>query len=305
MKILITGGAGFIGSHLSERLLAGGHQVIVLDSLISGTHKNIDGLDVEFIEHDIRKPFDIKADLTLDFACPASPVDYQSYPIETLETNAFGVKNVLENARKHTMRVLHASTSEVYGDPEVHPQTERYWGNVNPVGIRSCYDEGKRFAESLCVNYHKKYGLPIVLARIFNTYGPRIRKNDGRVIPNFITQALANKPITVYGNGKHTRSFCYIDDLLDGLLKLAFSDISFDIFNIGNPHETTLLELAELTKSLAKSKSEIVFKPLPQDDPVKRKPDISKIKKATGWEPKIKLEDGLERTINWFLDTGR
>ncbi len=302
MKILVTGGAGFLGSHMCEVLSKQNHEVICMDNLITGTKDNIKHLTVQFIEHDIRKPFDIKADLTIDLACPASPIDYQNYPLETLETNAFGVKNVLDNAKKYKMRVLHASTSEVYGDPLVHPQVETYFGNVNPVGIRSCYDEGKRFAESFCINYHKKHGVSIILSRIFNTYGPRMRKNDGRVMPNFITQALANKPITVYGDGKQTRSFCYVSDLIDGLIKLSFSNIIFDVFNIGNPKETELLELAKQIKLYTKSNSEIIFKPLPQDDPTKRKPDITKINKSVGWKPSITLEEGLKKTIAWFKE---
>ncbi|MBS3067624.1 SDR family oxidoreductase [Candidatus Micrarchaeota archaeon] len=304
MKILITGGAGFIGSHMCERLASEGHEVVCIDSLITGDKKNVENLNIESLNQDIRKPFDIKADLVINLACPASPIDYQKYPIETLETNSIGMKNVLGNAIKYKMRVLHASTSEVYGDPLKHPQSEDYWGNVNPNGPRSCYDEGKRFAESFCMNYNKKYKIDIIMARIFNTYGPRMRSNDGRVIPNFINQALRNEPITIYGNGKQTRSFCYISDMVDGLIRLAFSDIKFDIFNIGNPNETKLTELAEIVKKLCASDSKITFKPLPQDDPVKRKPDITKITKTTNWMPKVSLEEGLLKTINYFKDVG-
>lgn len=300
MRILVTGGRGFIGSHICERLASEGHGVICIDNLISGNKKNLENINVEIIHEDIRKPFDIKADLAFNLACPASPIDYQNYPLETLETNSIGMKNVLDNAKKYGMRIFHASTSEVYGNPLQHPQREEYWGNVNPIGPRSCYDEGKRFAESLCINYNKKFGTEIVIARIFNTYGPKMRANDGRVIPNFINQALSDEPITIYGEGGQTRSFCYISDMVNGLIKLAFSDIKFDIFNIGNPKETKLIELAKITKELCNSKSEITFRPLPQDDPLKRKPDISKIKNAIGWEPKVGLKEGLKKTIEYF-----
>ncbi len=304
MKILVTGGAGFIGSHICERLASEGHDVVCMDNLLTGSKKNITGLDLEFIKQDIREPFDINADIVFNLASPASPVDYQKLPLETLETNAFGMKNVLENALKHKMRVLQASTSEVYGDPLLHPQTEGYFGNVNTIGPRSCYDESKRLAETLCYNYNRKFGVEIVIARIFNTYGNRMRADDGRVVPNFINQALRNEEMTIYGDGKHTRSFCYVSDMAEGLIRLALSDTAFDVFNIGNRSEIKLAELAESVKRLCKSSSKFVFKPLPQDDPLKRKPDISKIKKALGWEPKVALEEGLKRTIEYFKSNG-
>ena len=299
MDILISGGAGFVGSHLCERL-SKHHRVICIDSLITGDKKNIGSLDIEFINQDIRKAFDIKCDLILNLACPASPIDYQKFSLETLETNSLGIKNVLENAKKYNAQVLHASTSEVYGDPLEHPQKETYWGNVNPNGIRSCYDEGKRYAESYCINFTKKHGVRIVIARIFNTYGPKMRANDGRVMPNFINQALKGEDMTIYGKGNQTRSFCYIDDLVNGLIKLAFSDIKSQVFNIGNPNETKLIDLAKMIKKQCKSKSKIVFKSLPQDDPLKRKPDITKIKNAINWSPQVSLKDGLSNTIKYF-----
>ncbi|MEK6982252.1 MAG: UDP-glucuronic acid decarboxylase family protein [Candidatus Micrarchaeota archaeon] len=299
MKILITGGAGFIGSHLAEKLSVK-NDVIILDNFITGRKENLAKLNVELISHDIVKPFDIKCDVIFNMASPASPVGYQEHPLETMEVNAFGMKNILENAKKHGARVLQSSTSEIYGDPLVSPQVESYWGNVNTLGPRSCYDESKRFAETLCYNYYHKFGVNVILARIFNTYGPRMDKKDGRVIPNFVTQALSGKDITLYGNGLQTRSFCYVSDLVDGLTKLAFSDITFDVFNVGNPHEITLQTLANKVKELAQSKSNIIHKPLPQDDPKQRCPNITKIKKAVNWEPKVSLDDGLKKTIEWF-----
>jgi len=299
MRILITGGAGFIGSHLCEAL-SKKHEVICMDNLLTGKEENVKGMGVEFIRHDISKPFDVKAELVFNMACPASPVFYQKYPLETLEANSSGMRNVLENARKHGGKVVQASTSEVYGDPKVHPQKEDYWGNVNPIGVRSCYDEGKRFAESLCMNYHRKYGVGVVLARIFNTYGPRMLLDDGRVVPNFICQALGNRKITVYGSGTQTRSFCYVDDMVAGLTALSEKGRTGGVYNVGNPDEYTMLELAEKVKAACGSKSEIAHEGLPEDDPVKRKPDISKIRKDTGWAPKVRLEAGLAKTVEWF-----
>jgi len=299
MRILVTGGAGFIGSHLCE-LLCKDHEVVCMDSLITGSKSNVSGMNVEFIKHDVCKPFDVKCDLIFNMASPASPIDYQNYYMETLEANSFGTRNVLENARKHGARVVQASTSETYGDPLEHPQKETYWGNVNTLGPRSCYDESKRFAETLCYNYNQKYSSEIVLVRIFNTYGERMRIDDGRVIPNFVTQAISGKDITIYGDGKQTRSFCYVSDLCDALTGLAFSKIKFDVFNAGNPDEITMNEVAKTVIELTGSKSKLTHVPLPKDDPKKRKPDISKIKSAIGWSPKVKFRDGLKRTIDWF-----
>ncbi|MFH1470183.1 MAG: UDP-glucuronic acid decarboxylase family protein [Candidatus Micrarchaeota archaeon] len=299
MRILVTGGAGFIGSHLCESLV-GKHEVVCIDNLITGKKENIDGFNVEFVKHDIRKPFDIRCDLALNMASPASPVDYQLYPLETLEVNSLGMRNVLENARKHGARVVHASTSETYGDPLEHPQRENYFGNVNALGPRSCYDESKRFAETMCYVYNKKFGVEAILVRIFNTYGERMRLNDGRVVPNFITQALKGEPLTVYGDGTQTRSLCYVGDLVSGIEKLAFSTIKFDVFNLGNPHEVTVNEIAKTVSELCGSKSKLAYAPLPQDDPKKRRPDISKVRKAVGWEPKVEMQEGLTRTVAWF-----
>ncbi|MDO8554695.1 MAG: NAD-dependent epimerase/dehydratase family protein [Candidatus Micrarchaeota archaeon] len=299
MKILITGGAGFIGSNLC-RSLCDQHDVICMDNLITGKKSNVDGLNVQFLKQDIRTPFDIKCDIIFNMASPASPADFPKIPLDILETNSFGVKNVLENAKKHNARVIHASTSETYGDPLEHPQKESYFGNVNTLGPRACYDESKRFAETICYNYHHKFGTEIILARIFNTYGERMRKNDGRVIPNFITQVLKNQDITIHGDGSQTRSFCYVSDMVDAFTKLAFSDIKFDVFNVGNPEELTVKKLATIISTICKTDTKLVSKPFPQDDPKKRKPDISKIKKILDWEPKIKLNDGLKKTIEWF-----
>ncbi|MBD3390052.1 NAD-dependent epimerase/dehydratase family protein [Candidatus Micrarchaeota archaeon] len=299
MRILITGGAGFIGSHLCKRL-SEKNEVVCMDNLLTGKKSNIDGLNVEFLEQDITEPFDVNADLVFNMASPASPVFYQKYPLETLETNSAGIKNVLENARKYNAKVVQASTSEVYGDPKLHPQPETYWGNVNPIGPRSCYDEGKRFAESLCMNYHTKYEVDVVLARIFNTYGPNMLKKDGRVVPNFICQALKNEKISVYGNGEQTRSFCYADDLVEGLVLLSEKGRGGEVYNLGNPREYTILQLAEQVKEACNSSSEIDYRGLPEDDPIKRKPDIAKVISETGWNPKVELKEGLSRTVEWF-----
>ncbi len=305
-RILITGGAGFIGSHLCERLLQEGNEVICLDNYFTGSKKNIIHLQnhpfFEIIRHDIIMPFFIEVDEIYNLACPASPVHYQFNPIKTVKTSVMGTINMLGLAKRIKARFLQASTSEVYGDPSVHPQPEKYWGNVNPVGFRSCYDEGKRCAETLCMDYHRQNNVRIKIVRIFNTYGPRMHPNDGRVISNFIVQALQDKPLTVYGEGKQTRSFQYVDDLVEGMIRMMNTqdDITGPV-NLGNPTEFTILEIANRIISLTGSKSSIEFKPMPPDDPVKRKPEITVAKQVLdGWEPQISLEDGLLRTIEYF-----
>ena len=303
--ILVTGGAGFLGSHLCERLLKGGHTVLCLDNFFTGSRENIapflDHPSFQLIEQDVCHSFDLKADQIYNLACPASPIHYQHDPVKTIKTNVHGAINVLELARNNGARVLQASTSEVYGDPHVHPQKEDYWGNVNPIGIRSCYDEGKRCAETLFFDFHREFKLPIKVARIFNTYGPRMHPSDGRVVSNFIVQALKDAPITIYGTGMQTRSFCYFEDLIDGLIRLMESSAEITgPINLGNPVEFTMLELAELVIELTGSKSELVFLPLPGDDPKQRKPDIALAQKLLGWEPKTELKKGLEATIAYF-----
>jgi len=303
--ILVTGGAGFIGSHLIDRLIEN-DKIICVDNLSTGNKENVKLLmknpDFTLIEHDVSKPLKIdrKIDQIYHLASPASPVDYQKLPIETMMANSFGARNMLELAKNKNSRILLASTSEVYGDPEKHPQPEDYWGKVNPIGIRSCYDESKRFAEALAMSYYRVHNLDVRIARIFNTYGPRMRANDGRAIPNFVTQTIENKSVTVYGTGKQTRSFCYISDLVNGLIKLMNSKFSGEPFNLGNPSEMKIIDVAKMVKKATKSKSDIVFKPLPADDPARRKPNIAKAKKKLKWEPKINFEEGLERTIKWF-----
>jgi dTDP-glucose 4,6-dehydratase len=303
--VLITGGAGFIGSHLCERLLKEGFKVICMDNLITGNLENIKPLlkdkNFLFIKHDVTKYIEIKGkiDYVLHFASPASPCDYLKLPIQTLKVGSLGTHNTLGLAMKKRAKFLLASTSEVYGDPLVHPQPESYWGNVNPIGLRGVYDEAKRFAEAITMAYHRVHKIDTKIARIFNTYGERMRIDDGRVIPNFILQALNNQPLTVYGKGTQTRSFCYIQDLIEGILKLMFSQINEPI-NLGNPLEFKILDLAHLIIKLTESKSKIIFKPLPQDDPCRRKPDIRKAKKILNWKPKVNLEEGLIRTITWF-----
>ncbi len=305
MKAIITGGAGFIGSHLCERLLREGFQVICIDNLITGNRANISHLSdnpgFRFIEHDVTRyiELDEKIDYILHFASPASPVDYLHYPIQTLKVGSLGTHNALGVAKARKAKFMLASTSEVYGDPQVHPQPESYWGNVNPVGMRGCYDEAKRFAEAITIAYHRIHGLDTQIVRIFNTFGPRMRINDGRVVPNFIHQALENEPLTVYGDGSQTRSFCYISDLIGGIYKLLLSDLSEPV-NVGGTEEVSVLDFAKLVKRLCRSRSEIVFEELPQDDPVKRKPDIRKAKTLLKWEPKVDLEEGLKKAINWF-----
>ena len=305
-KILITGGAGFIGSHLCERLLNEGNEVICLDNYFTGSKENIVHLlknpYFELVRHDVTMPYFVEADEIYNLACPASPIHYQFNPIKTIKTSVMGAINMLGLAKRIKAKVLQASTSEVYGDPLIHPQTENYWGNVNPIGSRSCYDEGKRCAESLFMNYYHQNNVKIKIARIFNTYGPRMSPNDGRVVSNFIVQALKGEEITIYGDGKQTRSFQYVDDLVEGLIRLMNTDDSFiGPVNIGNPGEFTMIELAENIIKLTGSKSKITFHPLPEDDPMQRQPNISLAKeKLNNWEPKIKLNEGLEYTIDYF-----
>ena len=305
---LITGGCGFIGSHLCERLAGEGEKVICMDSLITGNRKNIEPLEsssrFRFIEHDITKHIEVdeKINFILHFASPASPIDYLQLPIQTLKVGALGTHNALGVAKAKGAGILIASSSEVYGDPERHPQTEDYWGNVNTVGPRGVYDEAKRFAEAITMAYHRTHGVDTKIARIFNTYGPRMRQNDGRVVPAFITQALRGKPITVFGDGTQTRSFCFVSDLVEGILRLSRSDFNNPV-NIGNPAEITVLEFAEAVIRLTGSSSKIVFRPLPEDDPKKRKPDITTAKKELGWEPKVNLEKGMANTVEWFKKT--
>jgi len=304
-RILVTGGSGFVGSHLCERLLYEGNEVISLDNYFTGEKRNIVHLlgnpFFEAVRHDVTMPFFIEVDEIYNLACPASPIHYQYNPIKTVKTSVMGAINMLGLAKRIKAKILQASTSEVYGDPEVHPQTEAYWGHVNPIGIRSCYDEGKRVAETLFINFHQQNNVNIKIARIFNTYGPKMHPNDGRVVSNFIMQALQNKNITVYGKGDQTRSFQYVDDLLEGLIRLMNSQENFHgPVNIGNPREFTILELAEKIISLTGSNSKIIFEKLPSDDPMQRQPDISLAKKELNWEPSIKLEEGLKKTIDYF-----
>ncbi|HZP12104.1 MAG TPA: UDP-glucuronic acid decarboxylase family protein [Nevskiaceae bacterium] len=304
-RVLVTGGAGFIGSHLCERLLERGHEVLCIDNFYTGTRDNLkpvlDHPHFEFMRHDVTFPLYVEVDEIYNLACPASPIHYQFDPVQTTKTSVHGAINMLGLAKRVKARILQASTSEVYGDPQVHPQPEEYWGNVNPIGIRSCYDEGKRCAETLFFDYYRQHKLPIKVARIFNTYGPNMHPHDGRVVSNFIMQALRNEPITLYGDGSQTRSFCYVDDLVDGLIRLMESpaDVTGPI-NIGNPGEFTIRQLAELVIELTKSKSKLVFEKLPQDDPKQRQPDITKAKAKLGWQPKVKLRDGLKKTIPYF-----
>jgi UDP-glucuronate decarboxylase len=305
MRILVTGGAGFLGSHFTELLLLEGHEVLVADNYFTGSRSNLTHLfdhdSFELIRHDVTLPLYVEVDAIVNLACPASPIHYQRNPVQTLKTSVLGAVNMLGLAKRTGARVLQASTSEVYGDPKISPQVESYWGNVNPIGIRSCYDEGKRAAESLFFDYHRQYKIDIKIARIFNTYGPKMAIDDGRVVSNFIVQALKGHPISIYGDGSQTRSFCYVSDLIDGLNRLLFSgpDIHGPI-NIGNPNEFTILRLAELVIELTNSKSKIVFSPLPSDDPKQRKPDISLAREILGWTPSIELREGLEKSIPYF-----
>jgi len=305
MKILVTGGAGFIGSHLSERLLNEGNEVIVIDNYFTGQKSNVhhlmDNKNFELIRHDVTMPFFVEVDQIYNLACPASPIHYQYNGIKTVKTSVMGAINMLGLAKRTNARVLQASTSEVYGDPAIHPQVESYWGNVNPIGVRSCYDEGKRVAETLCFNYHWQNKVDIKVVRIFNTYGPNMHPFDGRVVSNFIMQALEGKDITIYGNGMQTRSFQYVDDLLEGMIRMMNSRDGFTgPVNMGNPNEFTIKELAKLVIELTGTKSKLIYEPLPNDDPLQRKPDISLAKKELDWEPHIQLKDGLVKTINYF-----
>jgi UDP-glucuronate decarboxylase len=304
MRILVTGGAGFIGSHLCERLLRDGNEVLCLDNFFTGSKRNIlhlmDIAGFELVRHDITQPILLEVDRIYNLACPASPIHYQYNPVKTIKTSVLGAIHMLGLAKRVKARVLQASTSEVYGDPLVHPQNEDYWGNVNSIGIRSCYDEGKRVAETLMMDYHRQNKVDIRILRIFNTYGPRMAENDGRVVSNFIIQALRGENITVYGDGKQTRSFCYVDDLVEGMIRMMERDGFIGPVNMGNPAETTILEFARRIIALTGSPSEVVFKPLPADDPRQRQPDITLARKELGWEPHVDIETGLEKTIEYF-----
>jgi UDP-glucuronate decarboxylase len=306
-RILVTGGAGFIGSHLCRRLLADGHEVLCVDNFFTGRRQNIyellDNKNFELLRHDITMPLSVEVDQIYNLACPASPVHYQFDPLQTIKTSVLGAINMLDLARRTKARILQASTSEVYGDPDIHPQPESYWGNVNPIGIRSCYDEGKRCAETLFFDYHRQAKVDIRVIRIFNTYGTNMHPEDGRVVSNFIVQALRNKDITIYGDGSQTRSFQYVDDLIEGMVRMMNNEAGFiGPVNVGNPNEFTMKELAEeVLRLIPSSHSKLVHKPLPQDDPKQRQPNITLAKKKLDWQPKIELEAGLKKTINYFL----
>jgi UDP-glucuronate decarboxylase len=306
MRVLVTGGAGFIGSHLCERLLADGHEVLCLDNFYTGRRRNIRHLlgetDFELIRHDVIQPVLLEVDRIFHLACPASPVHYQFNPVKTVKTNVMGTINMLGLAKRVQARLLHASTSEVYGDPQVHPQPEDYWGHVNPIGPRSCYDEGKRVAETLCFDYHRQNGVDIRVVRIFNTYGPRMLADDGRVVSNFVVRALRGEPLSVYGEGTQTRSFCYVDDLVEALVRMIDQDQDIGPVNLGNPNEFTIAQLAELVIELTGSRSELVRGPLPKDDPTRRQPDITRARALLGWEPTVELKEGLQRTIGYFKE---
>jgi UDP-glucuronate decarboxylase len=303
-RIAVTGGAGFLGSHLCERLLRDGHEVVCLDNFFTGTRKNVEHLlddhRFELVRHDVVQPIVIEVDQIFHLACPASPVHYQRNPVRTIRTAVQGTLNMLDMAREVRARILIASTSEIYGDPQEHPQRESYWGHVNPIGPRACYDEGKRCAEALTVSYKQQYGIETRIARIFNTYGPRMHPNDGRVVSNFIVQALAGKPITLYGDGQQTRSFCYASDLVEAFVRLMNLDADPGPMNLGNPRELTVLDLAKMTIEKLKSSSPIVREPLPADDPVRRKPDISRAEEILKWRPQVSIEEGLSKTIEYF-----
>jgi UDP-glucuronate decarboxylase len=304
-RLMVTGGAGFLGSHLIDRLLDQGHEVLCVDNLFTGTKQNIDHLRgherFEFMRHDVTMPLYVEVDEIYNLACPASPVHYQHDPVQTTKTSVHGAINMLGLAKRTGAKIFQASTSEVYGDPAVHPQTEEYWGHVNPIGPRSCYDEGKRCAETLFFDYRRQHGLGIKVARIFNTYGPRMHPSDGRVVSNFIVSALKGEPLTMYGDGSQTRSFCYVDDLIEGFLRLMDTDDEVTgPINIGNPGEFSMRELAEKVIAMTDSKSEVVYLPLPQDDPKQRKPDITKAKEILDWSPKVQLDEGLQKTIDYF-----
>jgi len=304
MRCLVTGGAGFIGSFLCERLLAAGHEVICLDNFFTGRKSNVAHLlchdRFELVRHDVTEPILLEVDRIFNLACPASPFHYQYNPVKTVKTSVMGTIHMLGLAKRVRARLLQASTSEVYGDPQVHPQTEEYWGHVNPIGPRACYDEGKRVAETLCFDYHRQNGVDIRVVRIFNTYGPRMGADDGRVVSNFVMQALLGRDLTVYGDGAQTRSFCFVDDLIDGLVRMMAQSETHGPINLGNPSEFTIRELAELVIELTGSTSRIVSQPLPTDDPVRRQPDITRARRHLGWEPTIALREGLTRTIAWF-----
>jgi UDP-glucuronate decarboxylase len=307
-RILVTGGAGFLGSHLIDRLIDEGHEILCVDNLFTGSRRNVahllDHPRFEFLRHDVTFPLYVEVDQIYNLACPASPIHYQRDPVQTTKTSVIGAINMLGLAKRLRIKVLQASTSEVYGDPAVHPQPEEYWGNVNPIGPRSCYDEGKRAAETLFFDYRRQTDLGIKVIRIFNTYGPRMHPNDGRVVSNFIVQALRGEPLTIYGDGSQTRSFCYVDDLIDGMVRLMQTphDVTGPI-NVGNPGEYTMLELAEEVLRIVGGRSTIEYRPLPTDDPKQRQPDIAKAKSVLGWEPRVALADGLERTVEYFRET--
>jgi UDP-glucuronate decarboxylase len=306
-RILVTGGAGFLGSHLCEALLDQGHDVLCVDNFYTGTKRNIRHLlrhpRFELMRHDVTFPLYVEVDEIYNLACPASPVHYQSDPVQTTKTSVHGAINMLGLAKRVRAKIMQASTSEVYGDPEMHPQQEDYWGHVNPIGIRACYDEGKRCAETLFMDYHRQHGIPVKIARIFNTYGPRMHPNDGRVVSNFIMQALENRPITIYGDGRQTRSFCYVDDLIAGFLRLMNTPADFcGPVNLGNPVEFTMLELAEMVIEMTGSTAGVKFMPLPSDDPTRRRPDISVARESLNWEPKVALSQGLEKTVRYFRE---
>ena len=305
MKILITGAAGFLGSHLTKKLLAENHSVIGIDDLSTGSMANLEifkeNKNFQFIEHDVRSPIEIRVEAIFNFACPASPIHYQADPVKTIETNFLGIINMLHLARKHSSTLIQASTSEIYGDPEITPQTENYWGNVNPIGIRSCYDEGKRAAETLCMDYKRQFNVDTRIIRIFNTYGPNMAVGDGRVVSNFIVQALQNENITIYGDGSQSRSFCYVDDLIDGIFSIYRASKKIEApINLGNPNEFKMTELANIVLEEIQSNSKIIYMPLPQDDPTQRCPDISKAKEILSWEPKIQLREGIRNTAEYF-----
>jgi UDP-glucuronate decarboxylase len=305
MKILLTGAAGFLGSHLTEKLLNEGHVVLGIDDLSTGNLKNLEKfrrhVNFSFVQHDVREPFICEVDSILNFACPASPIQYQADPVRTIETNFLGAINMLHLARRTGAKIVQASTSEVYGDPDVSPQNETYWGNVNPIGIRSCYDEGKRAAETLCFDYKRQYGVDARVIRIFNTYGPNMAEGDGRVVSNFIVQALQGSDITIYGDGSQTRSFCFVTDLVEGIYRALTHSSQFSSpVNLGNPAEFSIIELAEKVLKATKSKSKLIFVDLPMDDPRQRRPDITLAKKVLGWEPKVDLEQGIQLTIDYF-----
>ena len=304
MKILITGGAGFIGSHLCQKLISEGNEIICADNFFTGSKRNIEHLldnhSFELIRHDITFPLYLEVDQIFNLACPASPVHYQYDPVQTIKTSVHGAINMLGLSKRTRARILQASTSEIYGSPDIHPQPEEYWGNVNSIGVRSCYDEGKRAAETLFFDYHRQHKVDIRVIRIFNTYGPNMALNDGRVVSNLIVQALKNEPITIYGDGTQTRSFCYVDDLVSGMCGMMNQNVSSGPINLGNPEEKTMLDLASVIIDIIGSKSKITYETLPQDDPVRRQPDISKAKKILNWEPKICLEDGIKKTIDYF-----